>query len=538
MTQENNQILNLAPIVLFVYNRVDHTKQTIEALQKNELASDSELYIYSDEAKNVDERAKVDEVRAYVDSIDGFKKVTLIKREKNWGLADSIIDGVTSIVNEYGKIIVLEDDLVTSPHFLKFMNEALEFYKDEEKVYSITGYSFTDEIKDIDSTYMLGLTSSWSWSTWSNKWKIFKRDSNKLKDFIQNKSNHKNFNFNNSYDFISMAKSQLDNKIDSWAIYWYFSVFLENGLTLYPSKSLVQNIGFDGSGVHCGASDKQKKLSEYYHKFTNDIFEKNEIKPLVANILIKDNSIALQDKVKRIIKSRLTIKQKQLLTIVISKVKLFFYKKDIGKNTYIDKSVHVTGWKNISIGKNTGVSENTWINVNERLGNKKHIIIGNNCYVGRRNFFSSGILIKISDYFMSGVECKFMGSDHLFDNPLLPYISTGTTTTKEIIIESNVWLGAGVTVIGNIKIGRGSIIGAGSLVNKDIPSFSIAVGNPCKVIKRFDFSTNKWIKTEEYTSSKDVLIPSEDKYIELLNQNFPNVIIPFVACGKRKGDLL
>ena len=119
----------LAPVVLFVYNRPEHTKQTVEALQKNELAIKSELFIYSDAPKNIGVKEKIDEVRKYIKSINGFKKVTVIKREKNWGLAASIIDGVTKIVNEYGKVIVLEDDLVTSPYFLKFMNDALEFYK-------------------------------------------------------------------------------------------------------------------------------------------------------------------------------------------------------------------------------------------------------------------------------------------------------------------------------------------------------------------------------------------------------------------------
>lgn len=237
-------------------------------------------------------------------------------------------------------------------------------------------------------------------------------------------------------------------------------------------------------------------------------------------------------------KKRLSIKQKQFLSIYLSKIKLFFHKKDVGKNTYIDKSVHVTGWKNILIGHNTGISEGTWINVNERLGDKKHIVIGNNCYIGKRNFFSSGLLIKISDYFMSGVECKFMGSDHLFDNPFLPYISTGTSTKKEIIIETNVWLGAGVIVIGNVIIGRGSIVGAGSLINKDIPPFSIVVGNPCKIIKRYDFSLEEWVKVDEYNSNSNLLIPKEEEYIKKLQQNCPNVRIPFVACGKSKGDLI
>ena len=131
----------LAPIVLFVYNRPEHTKLTVMALQKNELARESELFIYSDAPKNLDVKVKTDEVRKYIKSISGFKKIIIIEREKNWGLAASIIDGVTKIINEYGKIIVLEDDLVTSSYFLKFMNEALEFYKNEDKVWHISGWN-------------------------------------------------------------------------------------------------------------------------------------------------------------------------------------------------------------------------------------------------------------------------------------------------------------------------------------------------------------------------------------------------------------
>ena len=135
-----------APIVLFVYNRPWHTQQTVEALQKNKLASESELFIYSDDAKNDDARVSVDEVRKYIDNITGFKKITVIKRDKNWGLASSIIDGVTKIVNKYGRIIVLEDDLVTSPYFLKFMNDSLEVYEKRNDVFSVTGFNYPKSI--------------------------------------------------------------------------------------------------------------------------------------------------------------------------------------------------------------------------------------------------------------------------------------------------------------------------------------------------------------------------------------------------------
>ena len=179
---ENN---NLAPIVLFVYNRPWHTKQTVEALQKNELSSESELFIYSDASKNKEAEEKVQEVREYIRTIDGFKKVTIIEREKNWGLANSIIDGVTKVVNEYGKIIVLEDDLVTSPYFLKFMNESLEFYKNEKKVWHISGWNYPIFKEQKCGTFLWKKMNCWGWSTWKDRWQYFEKNpENLLKNLI------------------------------------------------------------------------------------------------------------------------------------------------------------------------------------------------------------------------------------------------------------------------------------------------------------------------------------------------------------------
>lgn len=532
---------NLAPIVLFVYNRPVHTKQTIEALQKNELAKDSELFVYSDAPKNENAVNAVNEVRKYIQDINGFRKVTIITREKNWGLANSIIDGVTKIVNEYGKIIVLEDDLITSPYFLKFMNESLEFYKNKENVYSITGYSFTDDVNDLDSTYFLSLTSSWSWATWQDKWKTFERNKEKLEQFIRDKSNHKRFNFDDSYDFIGIAKENLINKNNSWAIYWHFNVFRKNGLTLYPKKSLVANIGFDGSGTNCGVSNNDNlDINSFLPILTEDIVEKKLYRQIVSQILLSEKEkfiFKIVKKLKFLLKNKLSTKSKIKLSQYRDKVKLFFLRKDIGKNTYIDKTVHITGWNNISIGSNTGISQDTWINVNNRTPNHKHIVISDNCYIGRRNFFSSGWLIEIGDYVMTGLDCKFMGSDHVFESPMNPYISTGTTNDKIIKLGSNVWLGADVTIIGHVTIGHGSIIGAGSLVNKDIPPFSIAIGNPCKVIKRYDFKINEWIKIDEFDESSMELMPDEETYNKTLKEKNPNITIPLQACSKSFGDM-
>jgi acetyltransferase-like isoleucine patch superfamily enzyme len=206
--------------------------------------------------------------------------------------------------------------------------------------------------------------------------------------------------------------------------------------------------------------------------------------------------------------------------------------KNIGKKTYIDKSVHIIGLKNIRIGSNNIISDDTWLNVNDRTDGKIGIEIGNNCYIGKRNFFSSSAKITLKDYFMSGINCSLLGSDHLIDEPLKPYIHTGTTNDTSIYIGTNVRFGANVTVIGDVKIGHGSIIGANSLVLKDIPPFSIAVGNPAKVIKRYNFENKKW--TTEFENLTNFM--SEDEYKVELKQYDGNSL-PLLASGKNFGDL-
>jgi len=240
--------MNLAPIVLFTYNRLWHTKQTVEALQNNLYADQSELIIFSDGAKNEKDEIKVKEVREYLKTIKGFKKIEIIERDKNWGLANNIIDGVTKVVNEYGKVVVLEDDLVTSPYFLKFMNEGLKFYEDEEKVISIHGYVYP--IEGLPEIFFLRGADCWGWATWKRGWDLFEKDSKKLLEELEKRKLTKLFDFNGAYPYTALLKAQICGKIDSWAIRWYASAFLKEKLTLYPGVSLVKNIGFDENATH------------------------------------------------------------------------------------------------------------------------------------------------------------------------------------------------------------------------------------------------------------------------------------------------
>jgi len=245
---------NLAPVALFVYNRPEHTRRTLAYLQKNLLADESRLFIFSDGPKTSDDKAKVDEVRQLIKEAAGFKSVKVTERKENIGLANSIIGGVTQLVNEYGKVIVFEDDLLSSPYTLQYFNEALNHYADQEKVMHIGAYMYNLASKNLHQTFFFRAATSWGWATWARAWAAFEPDVDVLLDqFDQKKSEQ--FSINGTMNFWKQLEGFKAGKNDSWAIRWYASIFLKGGLTLNPSTSLVHNIGNDGSGVHSNKED-------------------------------------------------------------------------------------------------------------------------------------------------------------------------------------------------------------------------------------------------------------------------------------------
>lgn len=240
-----------APILLFVYNRPAHVRRTVEALQANRLAAESDLFVYSDAARDEAARAAVEEVRTYVRSLRGFRSVSVTERKENWGLARNIIDGVTTQVNRFGRVIVLEDDLVTSPYFLTFMNDALDAYADEPRVGHVHACEFTQD-PSLPDTFLIRWTGSWGWGTWARAWKLFNPDGQALLDELLSRKLDYTFDFDGRYGYTRMLRRQIAGKNNSWAIRWNASLFLKGILSLNAGRSLVQNIGFDGSGTHCG----------------------------------------------------------------------------------------------------------------------------------------------------------------------------------------------------------------------------------------------------------------------------------------------
>lgn len=292
--------MNLAPIVLFVYNRPKHTHQTIEALLDNPLAPQSHLYIYSDDAKDHGTKEQVQAVRDYLHELRathdlsaqgkqanteaqstaarhqgthataphapesptleshtqtspttprGFASITIIERKRNFGLAESIIDGVTTIIKKHGKIIVLEDDLIVSPHFLQYMNTNLDLYANAKNVACITAFNFPISYPPNmqEESFFIRGADCWTWATWERAWEIFEPDGQKLLDQILRQDLTKEFDLNHSYPYTKMLRDQISGRNNSWAIRWYASAFLQNMLCLYPKHSLAENIGYEGT---------------------------------------------------------------------------------------------------------------------------------------------------------------------------------------------------------------------------------------------------------------------------------------------------
>lgn len=293
----------LAPIVLFVYNRLEHTEKTINALKKNALAKESDLFIFSDGSRAREQDEKVCAVRKYLKEISGFRSISVIERERNYGLANSVIMGVTEIINKYGKVIVLEDDIVCVPDFLEYMNNCLERYQSFSEVFSIAGYSYLleEQKKGVPDTYFLKIPTSWSWATWKDRWQYFDARARGYKRLIFNYKMRKEFNYDDTYNYYAMLKEQMRREtfisvpfitkhrnIDSWAIRWYWTIFRKGGLTLFPRDSFAENIGLDGSGVHCRTKEG-----------TNNYLAKGEI----GNSFLYEDRIEEQEWIREKVKS-------------------------------------------------------------------------------------------------------------------------------------------------------------------------------------------------------------------------------------------
>jgi hypothetical protein len=249
------QLNHPVPVVVFAFKRPDHLKALIDSLLGNAEASRTSVRIYCDAPRNQDDATGVAAVRRYASTIEGFASVTPVFRESNLGLARSIVAGVSEMLAEHDRVIVLEDDLILSPYFLRFMNEGLRLYATDDRVASIHGYLYPAALP-MPQTFFLRGADCWGWATWRRAWQHFNADGSALLEKLRAARLTYRFDFDGTFDFTQMLVDQIAGRNDSWAIRWHASCFLADRLTLYPGSSLVHNGGFDSSGRHCNATSQ------------------------------------------------------------------------------------------------------------------------------------------------------------------------------------------------------------------------------------------------------------------------------------------
>ena len=308
--------MSYAPIIIFVYNRADHFIQVYNALSACKEAKESDLFIFSDGAKNEAGKEKVNEVRAAVAAIKDagdFKSVTVAESPVNKGLAESVIAGVTEIINKYGKVIVVEDDCVVSPHFLKYINNALDFYKDNKKIGCISGYTPMIEFpanynRDVFTAYR---SCSCTWACWADRWQGIDWELNDIKDFYKSPKLIRRLNSNGSDRFIRLYRQTKGNG-SSWSVRFGAHLVKNNLLTVYPRYSYITNIGCDESGVHSKSDDEEKMRVDLSKAIENPILTDVEIDSRIQKIMKKHYSYGFVSDTKKFIATLLIVIKERL----------------------------------------------------------------------------------------------------------------------------------------------------------------------------------------------------------------------------------
>ena len=313
----------LAPICLFVYNRPLHTQRVLDSLVDNIEAKDSIIYIFADGPPNNSSEVNLELIkrtREVINKETRLPNIKILERKYNIGLANSIIKGVTQVCDLYGSVIVLEDDIVLTPYSLKYFNDALKFYKNTPKVGAICAYAYPFEFEgDLPETYFLNYNSCWGWATWKRSWDNFEYDSSKLYEKIKFRKLSSKFDYDDSCYHMKMLKDHIDGRNNSWAIRWAATLFLNDQLSLFPSKALVENIGFDGSGIHSGNSLPYSinKASNFVKEFSDSVFETYAIRSSVVSFFKKMKELNRKNRIKRI----LTLSPNEILLKILKLIR-------------------------------------------------------------------------------------------------------------------------------------------------------------------------------------------------------------------------
>lgn len=273
---------SFAPVVVFAYRRPRHLEKVLKALMGQPEAGETQLILFLDGARGSSDRSDVAAVKKVAEETKGFRDVRICTAEKNKGLARSITEGVGTVCREHGEAIILEDDIVPLPGFLSFMNEALGKYQDDRNVMQISGYAYPIPNEPLGHVF-LPLTSCWGWATWQRAWTEYHWDREEAQKDLQDPDFVQRFDLGGAYPYSQLLEDVVRGKSDSWGVIWYWNVFRRNGVSLFPLNSLIENIGWDGTGEH-GSPSWQNIISS----------EKKNRSPVWPNAMEVDQEVFKQ----------------------------------------------------------------------------------------------------------------------------------------------------------------------------------------------------------------------------------------------------
>lgn len=470
----------MSPVVLFVYNRPWHTYNTIKYLKLNLESKYTDLIIYSDGAKDVNsniENRKIEAVRNIIKTINGFKSVKIVESKVNLGLAKSIISGVTETLIKFSKLIVLEDDIVTSPYFLKYMNEALSLYEKEDRVMHVTAYSEFKYKGEMD-LFFIRQSYCWGWGTWKSAWDCLITDSEKLLTYFDmNPLKKEEFNLFGKYDFYDQLLKNKRGELNTWAVKWYASILKCDGLVLAPKNNLTSNIGTDGTGVN----------SSINFNFSRLIPQKIEVVPMPIGLTETSELFFQISRERKVIFFLKRVKNK--LYNIWERYQIFrgFLKRyylNLSSDMFIDNTVRIS--KRCVIKTKFGgavvIKRNSEIHDGVSLytygGN---ILIGENTSINHKTIIYGHGGTYIGNNVLIAGHCMIIPSNHIYKDRDKLIREQGNSSIG-IWIEDDVWIGHGCSILDGVRIGEGAIIAAGSVVNKNVEPFTIVGGVPHRKI--------------------------------------------------------
>lgn len=484
-----------APIGLFIFKRPEHTRRMILSLLACDGIDRSPVHVFADGPRSSADKAMVEATRGVARELLG-DRATFVERDHNVGLANSVIEGVTALCAQYGSVIVVEDDLVLAPSFLQFLNQGLRWYADESRVMQVSGHMFdVPAIAGTHEALLLPMTTSWGWATWSRSWALFDPAATGWQQRFADDAAARRFNLDGAYDHLGMLRRQMRGVGDSWAIRWYYAVFVHGGLVLFPPQTLVANTGFDGSGTHDrlalparqaqlgsgGPLARPEELAESRHK---------------GQVFGAVGAFRPSSRRRRLLGlTRAALRRAGLSSNpakpVLTYVRLRRFERRFACRVHGEGEVQDNrpGGDSIVVGAGTHIRGQLFT-----FGHGGRIVMGTSCYVGVNTRIWSAASITIGNRVLIGHNSNIFDSDthpmeaserhrHFVEITTEGWKSPFGLREEPVNIADDVWIGCNAVILKGVSIGRGSVVGAGSVVTHDVPPWVVVAGNPARVVR-------------------------------------------------------